>query len=113
MSNYVTGHAAEKIAASYLIRHGYVVLELNWRTRYCEIDIVARRGNVISLAEVKYREDNEQGSGLEYITERKLRQMQFAAEMWVQEHGWSSDYCLAAIELGGMPPRVTDFIPQL
>ena len=99
MTNYATGHEAEKIAADYLKTQGFKILELNWRTKYCEIDIVARKAKRIYLVEVKSRRSLAQGSGVEYITVKKLQQMRFAAEMWVSTQGWKGDYQLAAISI--------------
>lgn len=99
MSNYDSGHAAEKEAATYLQKHGFNIKQLNWRTKYCEIDIIAEKDKAIYFVEVKSRKNMSQGSGLEYITSAKLRQMGFAAEMWVSENNWSGDYQLAAISI--------------
>lgn len=101
MTNYTTGHDAEKQAAEYLKRHGYEVQELNWKTRFCEIDIVANKDKTVWFVEVKYRKNTYQGYGYEYITRKKLEQMHFAAEMWVQTHRWSGDYRLAVISIDG------------
>lgn len=110
MTNYTAGHAAEDVAIEYLQKLGYEVLEKNWRTRYCEIDIVTRRNKTVYFVEVKYRWTNNQGSGLEYVTPKKLQQMQFAAEMWVGEHRWRGDYCLAALEVSGLDYKITNFL---
>lgn len=99
MSNYAAGHDAEKRAAKHLESLGFKIRDINWKTRYCEIDIVAEKNKTIYFVEVKYRRNTAQGIGLEYITPRKLKQMQFAAEMWVQTHTWSGDYQLAAISI--------------
>ena len=99
MTNYQSGHDAEKVAADYLQRLGYEVLELNWKTRYCEIDIVAKKGKMIYFVEVKSRRDNSQGYGYEYVTPKKLRQMGFAAELWVSSHDFHGDYQLAVISI--------------
>lgn len=104
------GNEAESAAARFLQERGYRLLERNWRTRYCEIDIVARQGEVVAFVEVKYRTRTAQGSGLDYITARKLKQMQFAAQLWVQEHGWKGDYQLSAIEVTGQALAITAFI---
>lgn len=101
MTNYQTGHNAEKRAAEYLEKQGFKVRELNWKTRYCEIDIVAEKDKVVYFVEVKYRKNAAHGSGLEYITPKKLQQMQFAAEMWVQNNEWSGDYQLSAVAIDG------------
>jgi Holliday junction resolvase-like predicted endonuclease len=97
MSNYTAGHLAEKRAADYLKVQGFKILELNWKTRYCEIDIVVEKGSVVYFVEVKYRQTDKQGYGLDYITPRKLKQMQFAAEVWVQTRHWQGGYQLAAV----------------
>lgn len=101
MSNYAVGHSAEKTAAEYLKSQGFKIKELNWKTKYCEIDIVAEKAKTVYLIEVKYRKNAKQGYGLEYITLKKLKQMQFAAEMWVSSHNWNGDYQLAAIGIDG------------
>lgn len=111
-TNYQSGHNAEKVAAEYLEKHGYELFELNWRTRVCEIDIVAKKQNVIFFVEVKSRRSTHQGSGLDYITPRKLKQMRFAAECWVNDHDYTGDYELAAIEISD-ERQITAFIDTL
>ncbi len=99
MTNYATGHKAEVRAADYLKKRGYKILNLNWKTKYCEIDIVAQRKNTIYFVEVKYRKGSAQGIGLDYITTGKLRQMKFAAELWVVNNQWLGEYQLAALSM--------------
>lgn len=113
MTNYSHGQEAEEAAAKFLTKNGYEILEQNWRTRYCEIDIIAKNINTIYFVEVKYRRTNAQGSGLDYITTTKLRQMKFAAEFWVSENNWTKDYALGAIEVSGTDFIVSDFLPVL
>ncbi len=101
MTNYSTGHQAEKDAAEYLESIGYKIVQLNWKTKYCEIDIVAEKDNRIYLVEVKSRKTLFQGSGMDYVTTKKLNQMRFAAEMWVSNHSWTGEYQLVAIGIDG------------
>lgn len=101
MTNYKTGHNAEKVAADFLKEQGFKILDLNWKTKYCEIDIVAEKNKCIHFVEVKYRKSDSFGTGLEYITPKKLKQMQFAAEMWVLDHKWRGDYQLSAVDVSG------------
>lgn len=99
MTNHRTGHDAEKRAAEYLKLKGFRIRELNWKTRYCEIDIVAEKAKLVYFVEVKYRRNTNQGYGVDYITPKKLQQMQFAAEMWVSNHDWAGDCQLAVISI--------------
>ena len=97
MTNHATGHEAEKAAAAFLKKQGFHVLELNWKTNYCEIDIIARKNNVLYFVEVKHRSSDRQGSGFDYITPKKQQQMTFAAESWMHAHDGEYDCQLAAI----------------
>ncbi len=105
-----SGKLAEDAAAQYLRTLGYSIRDQNWRTRYCEIDIVAEKNKIIWSVEVKYRRQSGQGFGYEYVTPKKLQQMQFAAELWVQAHAWEGDYRLAVVSVDG--DQVT-FIDEL
>lgn len=101
---------AEDAAAEYLKSNGYKVLAQNWRTRWCEIDIVATKNSVAYFVEVKYRKSDNWGDGLDAITHKKLEQMAFAAEFWVSDNKWRGDYQLAAVSATGNPPNITNFI---
>ena len=112
MSNHSSGHYAEKVSSDYLISKGYKVEHLNWSTPMCEIDIVASYKNILYFFEVKYRSNDSQGGGLDYITPRKLKQMQFAAQIYVCENNYEGDYELGAIELSS-DFKITSFINQI
>lgn len=94
-----SGKLAEETAAAYLEGRGWEVLEQNWRRPRCEIDIVAKKGDVIYFVEVKFRSSELQGDGLSYITSKKLKQMDFAARLWNIESGWQGDWRLMAVSV--------------
>jgi Holliday junction resolvase-like predicted endonuclease len=71
---------------------------------------VASRADTIYFCEVKYRAQSRQGSGLEYITSQKLRQMYFAADFWLAAHNWDGPCQLCAIEVSGLQFRVTQAV---
>ncbi|MCA9332564.1 YraN family protein [Candidatus Saccharibacteria bacterium] len=112
-SNYQHGHDAEEFAVKYLEKNGYRTLEINWKTRWCEIDIITSKDNCIFFIEVKYRRSSNNGTGLDYITPKKLKQMTFAAEMWIASHNWHGEYQLAAIEVGGNDFTVSNFVTDI
>lgn len=112
-TGYSHGHDAEKVAADYLQASGFAIRGLNWRTKWCEIDIVAEKDKRVYFVEVKYRQKNMWGQGLDYITSKKLERMLFAAELWVSQNRWRGDYQLSAIELSGDDPVVTNFLEDL
>jgi len=113
MTTVETGRRAENVAADFLRRKGFEILTQNWRTRWCEIDIVAMRDQEVCFCEVKYRRSVRQGTGLDYITPQKLHRMRFSAESWVHAHAWMGRYYLAAIEVTGSQFRVTHAVKDL
>lgn len=113
MSSVKVGNRGEQAAAEYLAREGYEILQLNYRRPHCEIDIVAKRREVIYFVEVKYRSTDHFGSGLDYITPQKLHHMQRAAETWVMSHHYEGEYVLSAIEVGGPGFEVLNFIEEI
>lgn len=56
------GHAAEWLAAVWLMAKGYQILGFRLKTRAGEIDILARRGKVLAVVEVKRRPTLEQAA---------------------------------------------------
>jgi putative endonuclease len=113
MNSTQRGLKAEAAARVYLEMRGYIVLEQNWRRPRAEIDIIARKDNVVYFVEVKYRVTDQQGGGLDAITATKLRQMQRAAELWVEEEKYRGQYQLAAIEIAGDNFAVMSFIDNV
>jgi uncharacterized protein (TIGR00252 family) len=102
------------VAAEFLQKRGHRVLAQNWRTRWCEIDIIAQKDQVVYFVEVKYRRSTAFGGGLDYITERKMAQMHFAAEFWLaRNQKAATDYRLAALEVTGENYAVTSWLDDL
>lgn len=106
------GRQAEAAAAEYLRRDGFEIRQQNWKTRWCEIDLVAERGGVIHFVEVKYRKNAEQGGGLAAITPSKLRRMHFAADVWFKRFGLQ-DATLSVMEVTGEDFAVTTFLERV
>ena len=113
MTTFDTGRQAEAAAAAYLKKQGFAIVEQNWRTRWCEIDVIIQKGKVVYFCEVKYRQTDRQGGGLEYITPKKVQQMRLAAEGWVQLAGWKGEYQLCAIEVFGPNFDITAIIEDI
>lgn len=95
------GNAAEQAVAEELVRQGYEILGRNWKTKWCEVDIIARKDKVVWFIEVKYRSSTKFGDGLEYIGPQKLRHLQIAADLWVNQHSYSGEYTLGAVSMSG------------
>ncbi len=113
MTNLSHGLEAEAMAAQYLVKNSFTIVDRNWKTKWCEIDIIASKNNTLYFTEVKYRSDDRYGAVLDYITPAKLKQMERAAEGWVQQYSWDGHYQLAVIAVTGKGYHITDFITDI
>ncbi len=107
MKHNFDGQNAELAVIDYLKAQKYKILDHNWKTEKCEIDVIARKKKCIHFVEVKFRSSSGQGSGFDYITDSKLRQMSYAAEVWVAMNGWRGEYVLSAAEVCGEEFKIT------
>jgi ribonuclease HII len=80
------GDKGEDKAVIFLESQGHIIIERNWKTKWCEIDIVSQCADTIYFTEVKYRKNTKTGDGFAAITKTKLRQMNFAAEYYHAKH---------------------------
>jgi putative endonuclease len=87
--------------ADLLTQHGFELIDKNWKTRVCEIDLVMQKAKIMYFVEVKYRRQAAQGDGFEYIGPQKLHRMNFAAGVWCQSFDWNGDYRLMAAAVSG------------
>ena len=108
MTTRQIGDKGEQAAADWLTADGHEIVARNWRTRYCEIDIVSVKGEVLYFTEVKYRKNDDFGDGLAAITAKKQRQMRFAAELFLAGKPECSGMAakLLAASVTGDPPAV-------
>ena len=114
MSTVEVGRAAETLAADWLQRQGFTILDRNWRIRWCELDVVAGCGATIHIVEVKYRRRSDFGSGFEYITADKARRLQRAAIMWLKAHGrLDAPYQIDIIAISGsLKAQNLEYLPN-
>ncbi|HXY95444.1 MAG TPA: YraN family protein [Steroidobacteraceae bacterium] len=80
-----SGRRAEDLAAAYLSAHGCQILERNYRRRLGELDLVAREGGVLVIAEVRTRAHTGFGSAAASVDRRKQRRITRAALQLLQQ----------------------------
>ena len=80
------GSQSERIAVDFLLEKGYQILEKNFRCSKKEIDIIAKKDNVISFIEVKSKNENV-NFNLEYsITASKQKSIFEVANYYVEKN---------------------------
>ncbi len=69
------GKDAEARAAQYLQAQGLHIVERNYRSRYGEIDLIARDGTTLVFVEVRARSSNAFGGAAASITAAKQKKL--------------------------------------
>lgn len=94
------GQRGEDAAVDYLRRHGFLILERNWRNGRYEIDIIARRWDEIHFVEVKSRKAGGWTTPEEAINAQKFRALRRAASLYIALHRCSEEpfFDLMAVE---------------
>ena len=107
------GDIGENVVADYLRKNNHHIVARNWRTRYCEIDVVSHCNGTLYFTEVKYRKNANFGDGLAAITARKQKQIRFAAKLFVAQHREYRDSSirLLAADVRGAPAEVIQVVP--
>ena len=77
----------ERLAAKYLVSKGYAILEMNFRSRRGEIDIIARDPEYLVFIEVKYRRNLSAGFPEEAVTLKKQQIISRTADYYIIRHG--------------------------
>jgi putative endonuclease len=79
-----TGLSAESRAAALLMAKGYRILAKRFRTPYGEIDLVARKRNLLAFIEVKARANLDDAAYA--VTPRQQQRIIEAAQAWLATH---------------------------
>ena len=105
------GARAETIAELWLRLKLYKILARRYRVKGGEIDIVARRGDVVAFVEVKARA--EMDAALIAITPQKQRRLRIAAARWLVMNPWAANCTLRADAVFVSPRRLPQHVEDV
>ena len=103
------GKVGEDLACGELVRLGYVILERRYRTRYGEIDIIARSGKTLVFVEVKARAGEEYGGSGAAVTPWKQQRIVRMAIDFLARRRWLDQPCrfdVVTVDFEGGDPRI-------
>ncbi len=80
------GQEGEALAVNYLQKHGYKIVEVNWRYKKAEIDIISMKDNVLAIVEVKTRTNAVFGTPQEAVNTKKIKLLVEAVNAYVLEN---------------------------
>ncbi|MEW6556139.1 MAG: YraN family protein [Elusimicrobiota bacterium] len=87
------GKSGEFQAEQFLKNAGYKIITKNFRTRYGELDIIARDDDTIVFIEVKTRKGSDKYGAPEYsVTGYKQRNLAYAAIIYIKKNSLTTNY---------------------
>ncbi|CAH0190638.1 YraN family protein [Agrobacterium fabrum] len=98
------GHAAEYWAALYLLLKGYRILAIRYRTRLGEIDLIARKKDLIAIIEVKARASG--GSAVDAVGFHSQQRIRAAADLWLSRRRDAGRFSLRFDIVAVLPRRL-------
>lgn len=84
LSHKKIGDYGERVCKNYLMKLGYNILELNYSSRYGEIDIIASKDEYLAFVEVKTRAKNSIVKGCEAVNKSKMLKIIKTAYQYLQ-----------------------------
>ncbi len=108
IKNKITGQCGEDIAADYLRKKGYKIIERNYKNKIGEIDIIARFKDDLIFAEVKTRSSDKFGTPAEAVTYYKKQKIVNCAKVYIMKHPTDLNIRFDVVEVYGTS-NGTDF----
>ncbi|ROT47049.1 YraN family protein [Candidatus Cardinium hertigii] len=80
----IFGQYAEAVAADYLVKKGFSILDQNFRYKRFEIDLIVKKDQLIVFVEVKARKNNLFGHPENFVNQKKMRFIRLAAAHYLR-----------------------------
>ncbi|MCI4443792.1 MAG: YraN family protein [Lentimicrobium sp.] len=77
------GKLGEELAVEFLQKNGYEILETNWTFQKAEIDIIAKKENILAIVEVKTRSSLDFGLPQDFVKPKKIQLLVKAVNEYV------------------------------
>ena len=98
------GRRGEDLAARFLRRNGFRIIDRNVRLAACEIDIIAREGDTVAFVEVRTVTNPNPVRPEDTVTPAKQAHLRRAAGAWISRHGDDETYYRFDIAAVVIPP---------
>lgn len=83
MNTTLTGREGEARAAEYLRKKRYDIIGANYRCRFGELDLIAKKRELVIFVEVKLRKNDHFGAAADAVTPSKREKLRKAALSWI------------------------------
>lgn len=85
------GKQGEELAVDHLIQKGYVIVARNFRYLRAEVDIIARKDDILAVVEVKTRSTPDFGDPQTFVKQKQIQSLVKAIDYFVNHHNLRVD----------------------
>lgn len=82
------GQKAEQLAANFLVSVGYEIVRTNYKFKNHEIDLIARKDNILVFVEVKFRSNNGLGYPESMVSNNQKTSVRLAAIKFIEDENY-------------------------
>ena len=79
------GKKGEELSVEHLQQNGYEILDRNWVFQKAEIDIIAKKENILAIVEVKTRSSLDFGSPQDFVKPKKIQLLIKAVNAYIND----------------------------
>ena len=77
------GKKGEQRAVDFLLKNGYIIVERNYRFDKAEVDIIAKKNDVLAIIEVKTRSSTDYGNPQDFVKSKQIQRLIKAVNEYV------------------------------
>ena len=81
------GKKGEQLAVNYLLRQRYEIIERNYRFDKAEVDIIAKKDEILAIVEVKTRSTTDFGNPQDFVKPKQIQRLVKAVDEYVTVNG--------------------------
>ncbi|MCB0400168.1 MAG: YraN family protein [Winogradskyella sp.] len=85
------GKKGEQLAVDFLIENNYNIVERNYRFDKAEVDIIAQKGSILAIIEVKTRSSLDFGNPQDFVKPKQIKNLVKAVDEYITENNLDTE----------------------
>ena len=106
MNTTIRGRIGEGLAAESYQKQGFIILKRNYRFGRAEVDIIAQKGNILAIVEVKWRSNTYFGDPQFFVSKKQQRSLITAANNYVNSNHLDINVRFDVVSIVGQQPKI-------
>ncbi|WP_298532518.1 YraN family protein [uncultured Algibacter sp.] len=80
------GKKGEQLAVDFLLKNNYIIIEQNYRFDKAEVDIIAKKDEILAIIEVKTRSTADFGNPQDFVKPKQIKNLVKAVDKYITEN---------------------------